>query len=138
MTACACLLLALASLAARGAEIGARSSEAVIELVDAGRFKAAEARIAESLGEPGLSAEERQALAFERERMRRILLDFTLDRAQVEERVRKQIPDLREAEFAALGRGGAVRTPGDRRPQAVLQPLAFQFVPPERAGARAA
>jgi transglutaminase-like putative cysteine protease len=104
--ACACLLLAMTSLAAGGAETGARPVDAVIELVDAGRFKTAEGRIAASLGEPGLAAEERQALAFERERMRRILLDFTLDRAQVEARVRKQIPDLRAPEFAAWDEAG--------------------------------
>src|SRR3546814_7159139 len=32
--------------------------------------------------------------------MRRILLDFTLDESEVEARVRKQIPDLTDAEFA--------------------------------------
>src|SRR3546814_5806002 len=32
--------------------------------------------------------------------MRRILPDFTLDESEVEARVRKQIPDLTEAEFA--------------------------------------
>src|SRR3546814_20475921 len=32
--------------------------------------------------------------------MRRILLDFTLDESEVEARVRKQVTDLSEAEFA--------------------------------------
>jgi len=72
----------------------------VIELIDAGDFEAADTRIAEALRTTNLSDEAREALAFERERMRRILMDFTLTRDEVEARVRKQIPDLSEAEFA--------------------------------------
>jgi hypothetical protein len=82
------------------------SAAQVSALVDAGDFKAAEAAIAEALGQPGLSSEEQRAHAFQRERMRRILLDFTLQERDVEARVRKQIPDLTDAEFAKWNAAG--------------------------------
>lgn len=77
-----------------------------VALVDAGRFSEAEARIAHALQHDALSAENREALLFERERMRRILLDFTLDAAGVRARVRKQIPDLTAEEFAKWDAAG--------------------------------
>lgn len=70
----------------------------VVALVDAGQFKAAEAAIAERLAKTEATST-RAALVFERERMRRILLDFTLSADEVKARVRKQIPDLDDAEF---------------------------------------
>ncbi|HET9474155.1 MAG TPA: hypothetical protein VFO82_09690, partial [Steroidobacteraceae bacterium] len=70
-------------------------------LVDAGQFNAAEARISKTLAQPSLSSNERNALAFERERMRRILLDFSLTAEDAQARLRRQIPDLSSAEFAA-------------------------------------
>ncbi len=73
--------------------------EAVVALVDAGRFQVAESAIAAALRQPGLSVRHRDAYVFQREHMRRIRLDFTLDEAGVRERVRKQIPDLTDAEF---------------------------------------
>lgn len=78
----------------------------VIELVDAGQFAAAEASIAAQLQSASLPADTRTALEFERERMRRILLDFTLSQAQVQAKVREQIPDLTDAEFAAWDQAG--------------------------------
>jgi transglutaminase-like putative cysteine protease len=78
----------------------------VSDMVEAGDFKAAEAAIAVALGQPGLSSDEQRAYAFQRERMRRILLDFTLDQDEVEARVRKQIPDLTDAEFAKWNAAG--------------------------------
>ncbi|WP_441606999.1 transglutaminase-like domain-containing protein [Dyella sp. 2RAB6] len=71
-----------------------------IAQIDAGHFKQADAAIAQALAQPGLSAQARQDWLFQRERMRRILLDFTLDADAVKARVRKQIPDLGDAEFA--------------------------------------
>jgi transglutaminase-like putative cysteine protease len=71
----------------------------VVALIDAGRFKDAEARISERMA-GGEAAQDRAALAFQRERMRRILLDFTLTADKVKARLRKQIPDLRDDEFA--------------------------------------
>jgi len=72
----------------------------VVALVDDGQFKSAGVAIASALERHGLSPEERDAYAFERERMRRILIDFPYDADAVKQRVRKQIPDLTDAEFA--------------------------------------
>jgi transglutaminase-like putative cysteine protease len=77
-----------------------------VSLVDAGHFAKAESRIASALADGSTPAAERFALEFERERMRRIRLDFTLDAAAVQARVRKQIPDLTAAEFARWDAAG--------------------------------
>lgn len=71
----------------------------IAEGIDAGQFRAAEALIGAALAEPGIDRETRGALLFQRERMRRILLDFTLDAAAVKARLRREIPDLTDAEF---------------------------------------
>ncbi len=68
--------------------------------------RAARLLLVAALAQPGVSAEQRQALLFQRERMRRILLDFTLSADEVEARVRKQIPDLTDAEFAKWNAAG--------------------------------
>src|ERR1044071_2017058 len=70
-------------------------------LVDRGQFSAAESQIGRALAQPSLSSSDREALAFERERMRRILLDFTLTAEQAQAKLRKQIPDLPPAWDAA-------------------------------------
>ena len=85
---------------------GADDVAAIVTLVDAGHFAKARERIDTALLLPSPSAEKRRALEFERERMRRILLDFTLDEAAVKARVRKQIPDLTDAEFAKWDAAG--------------------------------
>lgn len=73
----------------------------VVALADTGRFRDAEAAIDAALArEDVLPAHTLRDLAFERERMRRIRMDFTLDEAELRERVRRQAPDLREEEFA--------------------------------------
>ena len=69
--------------------------EDVMDLVDGGRFAQAERLIAQA-GEGGSLTDE---LAFQRERMRRIRLDFSLDESGLRAAVRRQIPDLREDEF---------------------------------------
>src|SRR5262245_6155286 len=71
------------------------------QLVDGGRFQSAESEIAKALAQPSLSPTKRQALSYERERMRRILLDFTLTADAAQARVQRQIADLKPAEFAA-------------------------------------
>lgn len=117
LSASACRAFALAATllfassaysAAIAADSGAEPADlhALSAWVDAGKFNAAEEAIAKRLAEPGNSAETIAALQFERERMRRILLDFTLDEAQVRERVRKQIPDLRDEEFKRWDQAG--------------------------------
>ncbi|TWI03558.1 transglutaminase-like putative cysteine protease [Luteimonas cucumeris] len=78
----------------------------VIALIDAGHFQQAEARITQALTDSSLDPPARDALGFQRERMRRILLDLTLSRDDVEQRVRKQIPDLKEDEFAKWDAAG--------------------------------
>lgn len=76
------------------------------ELVDGGRFNSAEVQITKALAQPSLSSEERQALTFERERMRRILLDFSLSAEDAQLRLKRHIPDLTPAEFAAWDAAG--------------------------------
>ncbi|WP_430391431.1 transglutaminase-like domain-containing protein [Dyella sp. 20L07] len=79
-----------------------------ITLIDEGHFQAAQADITKALAQPGLSADTRNALLFQRERMRRILLDFTLDGDAAKARLRKQIPDLTDAEFARWDQAGLI------------------------------
>jgi transglutaminase-like putative cysteine protease len=74
--------------------------------IDAGHFKTAEALITKALTQPDLTPTQRDTLLFQRERMRRILLDFTLDADAVKTRLRKQIPDLTDAEFAKWDAAG--------------------------------
>jgi transglutaminase-like putative cysteine protease len=79
---------------------------AVIETVDAGQFEAADDAISRALADPEVDPRTREALLFQRERMRRILMDFSLDADEVRARVRRQIPDLTDDEFGrwdALG-----------------------------------
>ena len=68
--------------------------------IDAGQFRAAAARIDAALKQDGLDAPTRRELEFQRERMRRIRLDFPMTEAQVKQRLRERIPDLRDDEFA--------------------------------------
>jgi transglutaminase-like putative cysteine protease len=81
-------------------------------LVESGHFAEANSLIdaAAKAGDPAASGD--GALAFERDRMHRILLDFSMDAAQVEARVRKQIPDLKPEEFARWDAAGLF----ERRP----------------------
>ena len=79
---------------------------AVIDLVDAGRFADADAAIERALADDRDEATLRDALAFQRERMRRIGLDFGLDAAGLEAALRRQIPDLRDDEFLRWRRAG--------------------------------
>jgi transglutaminase-like putative cysteine protease len=93
--------LALCGLAAR-----ADTLSDVRTAIDRGDFAAADARIAAALKQSSSSPADRAALEFERERMRRILLDFTLTAEQAQAKLRKQIPDLTPAEFAAFDAQG--------------------------------
>jgi transglutaminase-like putative cysteine protease len=97
---CAALLTMLCCVANAGGVSDVRS------MVEAGHFKQAEAAIAASLSQSSLSSDERTALTYERERMRRILLDFTLTADDVQARLRRQIPDLKPEEFAAWDAAG--------------------------------
>lgn len=81
----------------------------VVQLVDAGNFTAAQKAIDQAL-QASSSVQQRSAYEFERERMRRILLDFSLTPNEAQARVRKQIPDLADAEFARWDRAGLLES----------------------------
>ncbi|WP_082190287.1 transglutaminase-like domain-containing protein [Frateuria defendens] len=103
------LLLALGGPGAVAATADEATATApIIAQIDAGRFRDAEAAIARALAQPGLPAAEREALAFQRERMRRIRLDFTLDAEAAKARLRRDIPDLSDAEFARWDAAGLI------------------------------
>ena len=101
--------------------VGATTTDSVTSiaaLVDAGDFKTAHLRITSSLGASNLTEPQRSALEFERERMRRIALDFSLTEREAIARVRKQVPDLTEAEFRAWDAAGlleGIRIDGKNR-----------------------
>src|SRR5580765_4529252 len=96
------LLPSTAALCDTGADpkTDAQVVEQTVAQIDAGQFAAASTRIDQVLAQPAVDATLREALEFQRERMRRILLDFTLTEDDVKARLRKQIPDLSDAEFA--------------------------------------
>jgi transglutaminase-like putative cysteine protease len=89
--------------AARCATAGADEAllPQIAAAIDAGQFSGAEEMIARALGTASVDTQTRSALEFQRERMRRIRLDFPLTEEQLKARVREQIPDLRDAEFDA-------------------------------------
>ena len=96
------LSLAIAGCLAAGAVVAfdpPPAPPAIVAMVDRGDFKAADAAIDAALKQNPDAATQR-ALAFERERMRRIRLDFPHDEAKIRADVTKQIPDLRDDEFA--------------------------------------
>ena len=99
-------LLAVPSLSPAATTAPSAPLPAIIAQIDAGHFQAADAAITRALASSDLSAEQRDALSFQRERMRRLRLDFSLDASQVQARVRKQIPDLTAAEFDRWDREG--------------------------------
>jgi transglutaminase-like putative cysteine protease len=90
----------------QAAPVTAAAPVSVVSLIDAGQFKAAEAQIAQALGKPNFAADERDALLFQRERMRRILLDFSLGEDDVRARLRQQIPNLTSEDFAGWDKAG--------------------------------
>ncbi|MGH8144715.1 MAG: transglutaminase-like domain-containing protein [Rhodanobacteraceae bacterium] len=102
LLACLCALPVSAAIAA-GAVTTTTPAEplaTIVQLVNGGQFKAADAQIAVALQNPELPAAERKALHFQRVRMQRIAYDFDLTADEVEAKVRKKIPGLTEAEFA--------------------------------------
>ncbi|HET6804561.1 MAG TPA: transglutaminase domain-containing protein [Frateuria sp.] len=81
---------------------------AIVAQIDHGHFDTARQAIAKALAQPGLTPRAREALTFQRERMRRILLDFTLTADQAKARIRKQMPDLTDAEFTRWDHAGLI------------------------------
>ncbi len=88
----------------------ATRAETPAQVQAAGRQRASskppKRRSPQALAQPSLSSADRQALDFERERMRRIRLDFSLTAEDAQARLRRQIPDLSSAEFAAWDAAG--------------------------------
>ena len=101
--ALACLLMGAATAGAQPAAL-----DALVAQIDQGQFAAADARISALLATPSLSPEARAAYTFQRERMRRMRLDFSLDQAGAKAQLRKQIPDLRDDEFARWDAAGLI------------------------------
>ncbi len=93
-------VLLLAATAMASAAPATDGLPAIVGLVTAGQFREAGARIDAVLQQPGLPAMTRKALEFQRARMERMREDFSLTASEVEARVRRQIPDLTDTEFA--------------------------------------
>jgi len=72
----------------------------IVDLITAGQFQAAQTRIDAALKQPDVSSDARRALEFQRVRMQRMHDDFKLTADDVKKRVRQQIPDLTDEEFA--------------------------------------
>ncbi len=68
--------------------------------IDAGDFKQANAAIDRELAQADLTAESRAALEFQRERIRRIRLDFPITEPEAKAKLRELIPDMTDEEFA--------------------------------------
>ncbi|MGB2790593.1 MAG: transglutaminase domain-containing protein, partial [Dokdonella sp.] len=104
MPRCHALLLVLLAQVAIASP--SASLDLVIASIDQGQFKQAQTMIDAGLAQTSLAEETRTSFEFQRERMRRILIDFTLDADALKAAVRKRIPDLADDEFArwdALG-----------------------------------
>jgi len=116
-----CAALVLAFIECPPSAAADRPQDAVAEvvaLVDVGRFADAEARIGARLAAPSVAPDERAALEFERERMRRMRLDFSLTADDARARLRRDIPDLRAEEFTTWDSAGLLESlviDGDKR-----------------------
>ncbi|HRO87942.1 MAG TPA: transglutaminase domain-containing protein, partial [Chiayiivirga sp.] len=86
------------------------SVESIAASVDAGAFSQADAAITEALADATLPEEARRALAFERDRMRRIRMDFGIDRTGALVRARRVAPDLTDAQFDAFDAQGLIES----------------------------
>ncbi|MCL7715501.1 transglutaminase-like domain-containing protein [Stenotrophomonas mori] len=86
--------------------------------VDRGDFAGAQAQIDAALQQPALTEAQREGYRFQRERMRRMRMDFALDREQAMAAVKRYIPDLRDDEFRAWDDAGLIEhldIDGERR-----------------------
>lgn len=108
--AAACALLSATIAFVHAAELPRPAPAQVSALVESGDFRSAHAGIDAILAQPALDRATGDALLFERERMRRILLDFSLDRHAVIAAVRRQVPDLRDDEFARWDAAGLLES----------------------------
>jgi transglutaminase-like putative cysteine protease len=90
------------------ATVNAAALPLIREDINEGRWQRASSSIRQALAEDGLSAADRNALLFERDRMRRIRLDFNQTRAQVLRNAQQIVPDVTESLFAKWEAAGAV------------------------------
>jgi len=81
-------------------DTGNADLSAVVGLVTAGQFHAAEIRIDAELKQSELSTDTLRAFEFQRERMARMRYDFSLTAEQVKSKLREQIPDLADSDVA--------------------------------------
>nr|WP_255771386.1 transglutaminase domain-containing protein [Microbulbifer guangxiensis] len=89
----------------------------VQKLVDSGRYSDAREQIKQLLGNKALKSEHRQ-LRFEAERMRRIEMDFTLQRDDLLTSIQRYIPDATDADIEAWDNAGLLESKiidGERR-----------------------
>lgn len=91
--------IGLAGVAPARAEAPDAVLKRIVATVDAGRFAQAERDIDAMRNEAPADSQVARDIAFERERMRRIRLDFPLDTAAVQQRLREQVPDYGDADF---------------------------------------
>ena len=114
-TIACCALLAISGMPCMAA---AEPVASVMAQVEAGEFAAAEVAIATALKQPGLAAASGAALAFERERMRRIRRDFRHDEATIRKQLDERLGAYTEQEFAQWEAGGHIemrRIDGEKR-----------------------
>ena len=102
---CLAALLSVPAAAVAGYD---RGPAPIVALIDAGRFREAGEAIDAALKQPSLSGEARAALEFQRERMRRIRLDFPLSEADARNKLAELVPDLRDEDFAAWKRANVL------------------------------
>lgn len=102
------VLLFLALFAASLAATAGTKLSSIQQLVDSGKWQQATREIDRQLTKSKLSFADRDALLFEKERMRRIQLDFHKNRDQVLKEAQALVPDLSDALFARFERDGAV------------------------------
>ena len=89
---------------------GARAATVaeISQLVTDGHWREAQQQIAADLTQTNLSFQTRQDLLFQRDRMRRMGLDFGKTRAQVLAEARSIVPTITEHQFADWERAGAL------------------------------
>jgi len=105
---CVAIVLAAMSLCVGGV-LGAESPlEEAITLRNQGEFSKATQLLSTYLEETSssISSEERRAIEFEIERIRRIRQDYTLTAEQVFEKIRSRVPNFSKEEFDQLERDG--------------------------------
>ena len=92
------------------AGVRADSLEEISRLVGEGHWRQARTEIAQALASTNLTAQARQDLLFQSDRMKRIRLDFDKTREQVLQAVRAVAPSITDAQFADWEKSRAVES----------------------------